>query len=258
MDITVGICTKNCASTVVEVMRTVDRGLAEFFPDKQSLIVVSDGFSTDGTLKSASQVQTQSETLVTAQHGGPGKGNGVRRILEVAGERGAGAVALVDGDLTSIKPEWIKLLLQPILEGKDLVVPFYIRHRYDGVITNQLAFPLVSTLFGERIRQPIGGEYGLSASLMKKLLAHPLYPADFGIDIFITGVGICEGARIVEAALGVKEHESTKQYADPEELLIPMFYQVVGMLFELIRYYRDYVKRVKGIRNIEQSGNPPR
>lgn len=158
-DITVGISTKNCAATVVEVMRTVDRGLAEFFPDKQSLIVVSDGFSTDGTLKRASQVQTQAERLVTVQHGEAGKGNGVCIILEVAMERGAGAVALVDGDLTTIEPEWIKRLIQPILEGRDLVVPFYSRHRYDGVITNQLAFPLVSVLFGVKIRQPIGGEY---------------------------------------------------------------------------------------------------
>ena len=40
------------------------------------------------------------------------------------GSVGAEAVALVDGDLTSIIPEWLKHLVQPILTGYDLVAPF--------------------------------------------------------------------------------------------------------------------------------------
>jgi hypothetical protein len=254
VDITVGISTKNCADTIAKVMRAVDRGLEEFFPDRRSLIVVSDGFSTDGTQHIASRVETHAEKLVIEQGGGPGKGNGVRTVLRIAQSRQSKAVALVDGDLISIKPQWIKLLIQPILDGKDLVVPFYIRHRYDGVITNQLVFPLVSALFGVRIRQPIGGEYGLSAKLTERLLIHKLFPQDFGIDIFITLVGICEGAKIVEAALGVKEHESTKQYTNPEELLVPMFYQVIGELFELIYYYKGYIKEFTEVKRVKMVG----
>jgi len=60
--------------------------------------------------------------------------------------------------------------------------------------------------------------------------------------------------KIVEAVLGVKEHESTKQYADPDRLLVPMFYQVVGTLFDLICYYRDYIATVCGIEAVERLG----
>ncbi len=62
---------------------------------------------------------------------------------------------------------------------------------------------------------------------------------------------------IVEAVLGVKEHESTKQYADPETLLVPMFYQVVGMLFRLIVHYHDYISKVDGIRPVPRRGDLP-
>ena len=257
LDVVVGVCTKNCVDTVAGVIKTVDQGLERFFPGRRSLIVVSDGFSTDSTREKALATETTTEVCVTPQTGGPGKGNGVRTILEIARDCGASAVALVDGDLTSIEANWTQRLAGPILKGKDLVVPYYLRHRYDGVITNQIAYPLTNILFGVGVRQPIGGEYGISARLLDRLLAHELFPEDFGIDIFITLVATSEQMEIAEAVLGVKEHESTKQYADPDELLVPMFYQVVGTLFRLIDHYRDHIESIHGIRPVERSGELP-
>ena len=242
VDIVVGICTKNCASTISKVIEVCDQGLVQAFPGHRAAIIVSDGFSVDGTRELARGVATESELVVLTQRGGPGKGIGVRTILEEAVLRGARAVALVDGDLTSIGPEWIELLLSPILEGASLTVPLYLRHPRDGVITNHLVYPLVNVLFGLGVRQPIGGEFALAGRLAARLLESPLFPAQFGIDIFITVTGAVHGGRVVEAALGVKEHESTKQYADPEALLVPMYYQVSETLFKLIYQFRDHVK----------------
>jgi len=256
-DIVVGICTKNCADTVVGVLKMVDRGLTQFFPSKRILIVVSDGFSTDATQEKVQETETTTEVVFTPQTGGLGKGNGVRTILEIARDRGASAVALIDGDLTSIESNWVQKLTGPVLDGNDLVVPYYLRHHYDGVITNQIAYPLTNVLFGVGVRQPIGGEYGISARLLEHLLYHKLFPEKFGIDIFITLVATSEQMEIAEAVLGVKEHESTKQYADPDQLLVPMFYQVVGTLFRLINYYRDHIESVHGVRPVERLGTMP-
>jgi len=109
LDIVVGVCTKNCADTVAGVIKTVDRGLTQFFPSKRILIVVSDGFSTDATQEKVQETETTTEVMFTPQTGGLGKGNGVRTILEIARERGASAVALVDGDLTSIESNWVTI-----------------------------------------------------------------------------------------------------------------------------------------------------
>jgi len=257
LDIVVGICTKNCEDTVAGVLKMVDHGLVQFFPSGNVLIVVSDGFSTDATPEKVQTTETTAEVLFTPQTGGPGKGNGVRTILEIARDRNAAAVALIDGDLTSIEANWVQQLAGPILKGKDLVVPYYLRHHYDGVITNQIAYPLTNVLFGVGVRQPIGGEYGISARLLDRLLHHKLFPEKFGIDIFITLVATSEQMEIAEAVLGVKEHESTKQYADPDKLLVPMFYQVVGTLFRLINHYHDYIRTVHDIRPVERLGDIP-
>jgi hypothetical protein len=257
VELVVGVCTKNCAATVPGVLRAVDQGLSRFFGDRRALIVVSDGFSTDGTRDVAASTPTRAEKLVLTQRGTPGKGVGVRTILEEARARGAEAIALVDGDLTSIRPEWLKLLLSPVLAGAELVVPLYLRHPHDGVITNHLVYPVVNALFGLGVRQPIGGEFGLSGRLAEALLASPMFPEKFGIDIFIPVTGAVHGGRVVEAALGVKEHESTKQYSDPEALLVPMFHQVAGTLFSLVHHFREHVRSGAEAEEVERVGELP-
>ncbi len=254
VNIIVGICTKNVEDTIERVTTVVDQGLNNYFPEKKSLIIVSDGFSKDYTKDRAEKTKTRTEKIVLNQVGKIGKGNGVKTIFIKAEEVGAEAVALVDGDLTSITPEWLKYLVKPILIGHDLVAPFYARHKYDGVITNHLAYPLTQALYGISIRQPIGGEYGLSAKMVKKVLVHPLFPADFGIDIFITTVAACENMKMIEAKLGIKSHDSTKDYKDPKVLLVPMFNQVTGSILDLTIFYKDFSKKKVRDKSIERIG----
>jgi len=254
VNIVVGICTKNVEDTIEGVIKVVDQGLNDYFPEKKSLIIVSDGFSKDHTKERANKTVTTTEKMVLNQVGKIGKGNGVKTIFIKAEEVGAQAVALVDGDLTSIIPEWLKHLIQPILTGYDLVAPFYARHKYDGVITNNLAYPLTRALYGISIRQPIGGEYGLSAKMVKKALVHPLFPAEFGIDIFITTMAACEDMKMIEAKLGIKSHDSTKDYKDPKVLLFPMFNQVTGSILDLAIFCKNFSKRKVADKSVERIG----
>ncbi len=254
IDIVVGICTKNVENTIKAVIKVVDQGLNNYFPEKRSLIVVSNGFSKDHTKEKANKTVTRTEKIVLDQVGKIGKGNGVKTIFIKAEEVGADAVALVDGDLISIKPQWLKYLIKPVLKGYDLVSPFYVRHKYDGVITNHLAYPLTRSLYGVSIRQPIGGEYCLSSQMVKKALNHILFPAEFGIDIFLTTVAACEGMKMIEAKLGIKSHESTKDYKDPKKLLVPMFNQVVGSILDLAIFYKDFSKKMIEDKTVERKG----
>jgi len=62
---------------------------------------------------------------------------------------------VVDSDLRSITPEWFELLLGPILLDRcDFVAPLYLRHKYDGTITNSIVYPLTRSLYGKEVRQP--------------------------------------------------------------------------------------------------------
>lgn len=237
----IGILTKNVEPTILHVMNVVREGILQYLSQYRTLIVVADGFSTDRTAEMAKMFEIKPvKKLVVEQMGVPGKGDGIHTVMEIAQHANSKAVAFIDGDLLSIKEEWIQEMAMPVLYGRtDLVVPFYVRDKFDGVITNNFAFPFTKAYYGSDIRQPIGGEFCISKKLMDILLEHPLFPSDFGIDIFITTVAAAERTRIREAMLGLKLHESTTKYLDPESSLIPMFRQVVTTMFDLAVYYED-------------------
>lgn len=253
-DIVVGICTLNVEQTIERVTKTVDIALNEFFPKKKSLIICSDGFSTDKTKKIFEKTKTKNDKLFIEEIGEIGKGSAIRTIFLKAREYNAKATALVDGDLESLRIEWINLLIGPVLDGYDFIIPNYSRDKDDGVLTKHLVYPVVKALFRADIRQPIGGEHGFSLKALKKILEQPNFPNKFGVDIFITIVCLCEGMKIIEAGLGIREHFSTKSYKNPDKVLIPMFNQVVGEMFKLTENYKDYIKKAKKEKKFESIG----
>ncbi|HMM35333.1 MAG TPA: glycosyltransferase, partial [Thermoanaerobaculia bacterium] len=64
--------------------------------------------------------------IVTPYHGIPGKGSAFRTIFRIAAELEAEACCVLDSALRSITPEWIDLLLEPVVShGFDFVAPLY-------------------------------------------------------------------------------------------------------------------------------------
>jgi hypothetical protein len=250
-DIVVGIPTLDSETTVAGVVEAVEAGLRSSFPDRRAAIVISDGGSSDGTLAAALGVGaggTGGDADARAGHptrvgfrylGLSGKGSAFRAIFECAAALNAGACATVDSDLRSIEPFWIDNLLRPVLDdGFDHIAPVYVRHRFDGTITNSLAYPLTTSLYGTRIRQPIGGDFGFSGRLAAHWAARNVWHTDvarFGIDVWMTTIAVVEGFRVGQANLGVKIHDPK----DPGADLAPMFRQVVGSLFALAGKYHD-------------------
>jgi hypothetical protein len=105
------------------------------------------------------------------------------------------------------------------------------------VITNNLAYPFTKALYGFDIRQPIAGEYGLSKNLYEILRNHSYFPLDFGVDIFIVTSALANQMEIREGLFSLKIHESTTRYVEPDSLIVPMFRQVTGTMFNLAKYY---------------------
>ena len=250
-EILVGIPSYNNADTVGHVVRAVSVGLAKHFPGCRAVLVNSDGGSSDGTPAIVARTavdfqylfigdqQSILHRIVTPYHGIPGKGSAFRTIFEIARRLKARACAVVDADLRSISPEWIELLLRPIMEEEyDYVAPYYLRHKYDGTITNSLAYPLTRALYGQRIRQPIGGEFGFSGALAAHYLDQHVWDSEvarFGIDIWMTTEAIASGARVCQSFLGAKIHNPK----DPASDLSAMLMQVMGALFALMEQHED-------------------
>ena len=254
-DLLVGIPSFRNAGTIGHVAATVARGLREHFPDARVALVNADGGSEDGSPEKVAEAARDIPVAVGRYIGPPGKGSAFRAIFQAAVQLDARACAVVDSDLRSITPMWIGRLLGPVVRAEaDYVTPLYARHKHDGTITNSIAYPLTRALYGLRIRQPIGGEFGFHTDLARAFLAQPVWESDvarFGIDIFMTTTAVSRKARVAQAFLGAKIHDPK----DPAADLGPMFTQVVGTLFRLASDNQAQWRRVTGSKPVPVVGD---
>jgi hypothetical protein len=254
-DVVVGIPSFRNAATIGHVATTAAKGLREHFPGARVAIVNADGGSEDGTPDRVVEGASGVPVAVGRYIGPPGKGSAFRAIFTAVGMLGARACAVVDSDLRSITPEWIGRLATPVTSGDaDYVTPLYARHKHDGTITNSVAYPLTRALYGLRVRQPIGGEFGFRADLARVYLEQPVWDTDvarFGIDIFMTTTAIVRGAKVAQAFLGAKVHDPK----DPAADLGPMFTQVVGTLFRLAAANEPAWSKVQGSKEVPVIGD---
>lgn len=116
VDILVGIPSYNNARTIGHVVRAVEAGLTKYFPGRRSVLVNSDGGSSDGTTNVVREASVDFDSilldhrkggfhkLVTPYHGVPGKGSAFRTVFEIARQLEAKACAVVDSDLRKHHP----------------------------------------------------------------------------------------------------------------------------------------------------------
>jgi len=255
-DILVGIPSYNNEKTIAHVIQMVSHGLAKHYKDRRCVIVVADGGSTDDTREAAKEFQIKpwQEKIVSIYRGPGGKGTALRSVFEAANHLKVRACAVVDSDLRSITPDWVQHLLDPVLSrGYQFVAPVYLRHKYDGTITNNIVYNLTRALYGKRIRQPIGGDFAISRDLAKFYVEQDAWETDvarYGIDIWMTTHAVTQNFRICQSNLGVKIHDAK----DPGQHLGPMFRQVLWTIFSLMERFESFWKGIKGSEPVDTFG----
>ncbi|MDK2953267.1 glycosyltransferase [Kosmotoga sp.] len=260
VEVVVGIPSYNNASTISFVTKMAAEGIEKYFGGC-GVIVNADGNSSDGTREVFLDTETgKVKKLSFVYRGIPGKGSAMKSIMEISYKIQAPVTIFLDSDLRSVKPWWLERLGIPILEGKtSYITPYYVRHKYDGTITNNICYPVTSALYGIKIRQPIGGDFGVGLEMIEKYMAKPetVWETDvakFGIDIWMTTIAINESEKKpMQAALGAKIHD----VKDPGKHLGPMFSQVVGTLFTLMQTYEERWKSITKLETAEIYGDVP-
>jgi glycosyltransferase involved in cell wall biosynthesis len=255
-DILIGIPCYNNEKTIAHVIQMVTHGLAKHYKNQRSVIFVADGGSTDDTREAARdfEIKPWQEKIVSIYRGPAGKGTALRSLFEAAARLEVRVCAMVDSDLRSITADWVQYLLDPVLErGYQFVAPVYVRHKYDGTITNNIVYNLTRALYGKQIRQPIGGDFAISRDVAKFYTEQDVWTTDvarFGIDIWMTTNAVTQGFRMCQSNLGAKIHD----VKDPGQHLGPMFRQVLSALFSLMERFESYWKGIKGSERLETFG----
>ena len=234
-DLIVGIPSYNEAELISYPTQMAGEGLVKYFGDKNSVIINCDNNSPDGTRDAFMNTPTEIPKIyLSTPPGVKGKGNNIRNLFKKSCDLGAQAVIVLDADLKSITPRWVKNLGEPLFEDFGFVAPLYVRHKYDGTITNNIAYPMTRSIYGRRVRQPIGGDFGFSGELAEIYMRQEGWTpavAEFGIDIWMTTTAMCHDTLICQSFMGRPKIHKPK---DPGESLGPMFLQVVGTIFDIM------------------------
>jgi len=246
VEMVVCIPSYNEADSIAYPITQADLGLTKYFRDRSAVIINCDNNSPDKTKEIFLDTPTNTPKIyLSTPPGVKGKGNNFMNLFQKVVDLKAKAVVVVDADLKSITPEWIKHLGEPLFEGFNYVAPLYVRHKYDGTITNGIAYPMTRALYGRRTRQPIGGDFGFSGRLAGVYLNNDSWNeavANFGIDIWMTTLAINHKAKICQSFMGRPKIHRTK---DPGAHLGPMFRQVVGTIFSMMGPFDSFWTRVK-------------
>src|SRR2546423_12986370 len=151
-------------------------------------------------------------------------------------------------------PGWMEARRRPIGRGASACSPpLGSRYKYEGTMTNSVTYPLTRALCGSRIRQPIGGDCGVSGDLVRHYLALDDWSEDiskFGIDIWMTTSALTGGFAVCQARLGAKVHDPK----DPGSDLGPMFRQVVGTILRLAATHPENWLDIRGSHDVPAYG----
>jgi hypothetical protein len=265
-DIIVAIPTYNNAETIGPIVKAASAGL-ERFPDRKAIVAQVDGGSADATMQRALEAAGPQASLLQMSYpiypvhrmldpetGVPGRDSAYRTIFSLARETGAKACCVIEPDVAEPSPEWIFSLVRPLVEEElDLVAPIYQRHKHEGFLINGVVYPLVRALFGKRLRQAMGSEFGYSPALIRHCLALDSWNTESvrrEVELWITVQAIAADMRVGQARLGPRQRARRDGGADLSSILS----NVMGALYDNIEQTAEFWQRVRGSHTVPTSG----
>ena len=94
-----------------------------------------------------------------------------RNVFALGRKLEARACGVIASQSQAATPQWIRRLVQPVLDlGFDLVAPRYTRHKMEGLLNRSVLSPLHRALYGEQLQNPMGPDFGLSGKLLQRLV----------------------------------------------------------------------------------------
>ena len=243
VDLLVGVPTYNDARTVGQVVQAIRTGLLKYFPRQRAAIINADGGSKDNTqeLIRAASISDMHHAdnlyalrtlhcISTRYIGTPSSGTALHTIMAASDLLRASACAVISPDSTSITPEWIQALLQPVVhDSNDWVTPVYRRQKFEGLLIRNLLYPMNRAVYSSRVREPYPSDFAFSgrfASHVAGLDSWSQEAARIGAEMYLTIAAITGKFRIVQTYLGPKSR-TEGAHAD----LVAAMRRSVGTLF---------------------------
>jgi hypothetical protein len=268
VDVLVGLPTLNNAATITDVVRAVHVSFTRDFPRLRTVMINSDGGSTDGTpdligearFTEADRVQTSHplrtlHRVLAPYHGLPGKHAALRTIFAAAELTQAKAILVIDPAGPSTTPERVTELIAPITRGDvELLAPRYRRHPRDGVLITQLVRPLVRALYAVGLDEPLGAEFSCSGRFSSHCLEQDIWDhesARFAIDLWLRTEAAAERFPIGQI------WRPMATAAGSRATLRDVVHQVVLAVIESLRAHESFWRNANAISELRSWGTDP-
>lgn len=263
-DIVVGLPSDGRTS-IHPVMVKVLASLAEHASSTRWRLVIAQPASGGGAAASVSSSPAEAEVrdvtytlqpsdaLNVPFHGLSGRARAVHAIFQEALARQARGCVIVDPRSAAAWGGLDRLLEPLVQESADFVAPVYLRHPFAGALAHGLVYPMFRSLYGARLRSPLGPDFGCSRQLIETVQDDQVWQTDsgqIGIDLSLAATAVTGGFRVAQALVGPGVDER------PPLDLSTTLSQVVGFLFSDMERRAAVWQRIRGSRTLPQVGRP--
>ena len=239
-EIVIGIPFSDQVETLPKVIEIANQGISEFYPGKHVVFVLAGAYEGRRMLGKIGEIlkeQNREGYCFTLDREIDGKGWIIRSLMEVSEFLGSDLILLepdfVREGRQGLQTGWIHSIYRPIELGTDFVLPVFSRPPEGKRVTDHLVIPLLVSLYGYRLSEPMGGVYGISRKSFHKFLKDKELFAqtdvgNYGIDIFLTITAITNDLAICQANLGtrLKQHSPGEFPVRLRQALSTMFDQI--------------------------------
>ncbi|SFM62656.1 glycosyltransferase family 2 protein [Thermodesulforhabdus norvegica] len=246
-EIVVAIPTFNEASNIRNLVVAVDRGLKQFYGDRESVIINCDNHSLDGTRETFLGTETETPKIyISTAPGEKGKGRNIRNLFDKARLLDPQVIVILEADIRNIAPRWIYCFVEPVLRGAGFVTPLYASHKYEDTMEALLLYPLLRSLYGRRLRRPIAGECAFGKNLLDVFTTstdqwtEPML--EDGIDIWMAVTATATRVPVCQTVMGSRK---IHRFKDPYSQINRAFTNTVGVFFDLMTTFQDRWTKIK-------------
>jgi len=171
--------------------------------------------------------------------------------FEVGQKLGARACAWISSNPGGVTSHWIHGLIQPVLElNFDVVTPCYDHHKFEGLINSSIIAPLTRALYGKRLQNPLGPDFGFSARAMTRFVAGVSANRRVRPLVTLAGEAISAGLEICQSHVGVRANPAVDLTN-----LSSLIAQILGPLFIDMEQRAAFWQRVRGSDSVPEFGD---
>jgi glucosylglycerate synthase len=262
-DLAIGLATFGTSQGIDEKAAAIRAGLDAHFSGHPAVLIHLDHGPSDETSALLSDalgdrrvLRVRSPHAMEPLEGGVDRSETFHTVLAAGRALGARVIMMLNSDLSSMTPDWIRGLAEPVLkEEYGLVLPLYQRNRYEGTLTHTLVAPLIRALFGQQLVHPLAEEFGCSATAADFLLKQDVWSTDLGhqgCELFLPVAIIEHRLPLGQAVLGQR---AVARPARPAPLGATVG-RVTAALFALAERFEATWLEVRGSEPVPTFGAP--